>query len=170
MRRLTTFLAIAMTLVLIAAACGGDDETTTTTVATSVPPAAAAPTAAPITPDPVATASTVNVELSEFSISLDATVGGAGEITFVTTNAGALPHEFVILRSDLAPDALPVDTATAKADEAATGGAIGRIPQTDLGSGASTSVSLNLAPGNYVLICNISGHYQSGMTAAFTVQ
>ncbi len=170
MRRLTTFLAIAMTLALIAAACGGDDETTATTVATSVPPAATAPTAAPTTPDPVATASTVNVELSEFSISLDTTVGGAGEITFVTTNAGALPHEFVILRSDLAPDALPVDTATAKADESATGGAIGRIPQTDLGSGASTSVSLNLAPGNYVLICNISGHYQSGMTAAFTVQ
>ena len=170
MRRLTTFLAIAMMLVLIAAACGGDDETATTTVATSVPPAAPAPTTAPITPDPVAIASTVNVELSEFSISLDTTVGDAGDITFVTTNAGALPHEFVILRSDLAPDALPVDTTTAKADEAATGGAIGRIPQTDLGSGASTSVSFNLAPGNYVLICNISGHYQSGMTAAFTVQ
>ena len=169
MRRLTTFLAIAMMFVLIAAACGGDDETATTTVATSVPPAPA-PTTALITPDPVAIASTVNVELSEFSISLDTTVGDAGDITFVTTNAGALPHEFVILRSDLAPDALPVDTTTAKADEAATGGAIGRIPQTDLGSGASTSVSFNLAPGNYVLICNISGHYQSGMTAAFTVQ
>ena len=77
MRRLTTFLAIAMMFVLIAAACGGDDETATTTVATSVPPAAPAPTTAPITPDPVAIASTVNVELSEFSISLDTTVGDA---------------------------------------------------------------------------------------------
>ncbi len=172
MRRLTTFLAIAMTLALIAAACGGGDDDTspaTTAAPTAAPTAATAPTA---TTEPAAPTgvSTVNVELSEFSISLDATVGGAGEITFVTTNAGALPHEFVILRSDLAPDALPVDTATAKADEAATGGAIGRIPQADLGSGASTSVSINLAPGNYVLICNISGHYQSGMTAAFTVQ
>ena len=169
MRRLTTFLAIAMTLALIAGACG-DDDNTATTAATSVPPAPVPSTAPAPTAASSASASTVNVELSEFSISLDATVGDAGDITFVTTNPGALPHEFVVLRPNVAPDALTVDTATAKVDESATGGVIGRIQQEDLGAGASTSVSFNLAPGNYALICNIAGHYQSGMAAAFTVQ
>jgi uncharacterized cupredoxin-like copper-binding protein len=165
-KRLTAILMFAMALVFVAAACGSSDDGANS-VSAPIPTTAPVPTAAPAAS---ASASTVNVELSEFSISLDATVGGAGDITFVTTNTGALPHEFVILQSDVASDALTVDTATAKADETAAGGAIGRIPQADLGAGASTSVSFNLTPGNYVLICNVAGHYQSGMTTAFTVQ
>jgi len=30
-------------------------------------------------------------------------------------------------------------------------------------------VTLDLAPGKYVLICNVAGHYQLGMHISFTV-
>lgn len=172
MRRLTTFLAIAMTFVLIAAACGGDDDDTspaTTAAPTTAPAAATAPTATTVPAAPTSV-STVNVELDEFSLGVDNNVGSAGEITFDTTNAGVLPHEFVVLRTDLAADALPIDTANARADEDSAGTVIGRIPQGELGSGSSASATFTLTAGTYVLFCNVSGHYQSGMTAAFTVQ
>jgi uncharacterized cupredoxin-like copper-binding protein len=33
-----------------------------------------------------------------------------------------------------------------------------------------TTLSADLAPGNYVIICNVAGHYQLGMRAAFKVE
>ena len=39
----------------------------------------------------------------------------------------------------------------------------------DIGSGSTAKLALTLEPGNYVLVCNIKGHYQSGMQTAFTV-
>ena len=30
-------------------------------------------------------------------------------------------------------------------------------------------MALELDPGNYVLMCNLPGHYEAGMFAAFTV-
>ena len=163
MRRFTAFLAIAMTFVLIAAACGGGDDDTS-------PATTAAPTTAPAAATAPTSVSTVNVELDEFSLGVDNNLGSAGEITFHTTNAGVLPHEFVVLRTDLAADALPIDTANARADEDSAGTVIGRIPQGELGSGSSASATYTLTAGTYVLFCNVSGHYQSGMTTAFTVQ
>ncbi len=54
-------------------------------------------------------------------------------------------------------------------DEAASGTVIGKIEQSELGSGESASATFDLSPGKYVLICNIAGHYKDGMYAGFTV-
>jgi hypothetical protein len=54
-------------------------------------------------------------------------------------------------------------------DEAASGTVVGRIEESALGPGATASATFNMAPGNYVLLCNVSGHYKEGMFAAFQV-
>ena len=54
-------------------------------------------------------------------------------------------------------------------DESQSGMAIGRLATSELGPGKSASGSFDLAPGKYVLICNLWGHYTDGMYAAFKV-
>jgi uncharacterized cupredoxin-like copper-binding protein len=45
--------------------------------------------------------------------------------------------------------------------------AVGEVE--DVAAGTSKKLTLNLKKGHYVLICNIPGHYKSGMHADFTV-
>ncbi len=54
-------------------------------------------------------------------------------------------------------------------DETASGTVIGKIEQSELGSGKSASATFDLSPGKYVFLCNLGGHYQNGMYAGFTV-
>jgi uncharacterized cupredoxin-like copper-binding protein len=76
-----------------------------------------------------------------------------------------VPHNLVVVRSDLAPDRLP--TASGIVDERRVT-FVGRTEELVPGSGARLSVTL--AAGKYVLICNVIGHYNSGQFAAFTVE
>lgn len=55
------------------------------------------------------TESTVNVTLKEFSVTPDRTSANAGHITFDVTNVGEDMHEFLVIKTDLAPDALPTE-------------------------------------------------------------
>jgi hypothetical protein len=98
-------------------------------------------------------------------------------VTFVAKNTGPDDvHEMVVLRTDLDPAALPVDN-DGKADEEGDG--ISSIGETgDVAVGATKDVAFDLAPGKYVLICNIvqtepdgskEAHYKGGMRTAFTV-
>ena len=80
-------------------------------------------------------------------------------------NDGALEHEFVVVRSDLAVDALP--QAGGAVDESQIE-VVGRIEQWP--GGETKEATFSLTAGSYVLICNIPGHYQLGMRAAFRVQ
>jgi hypothetical protein len=61
------------------------------------------------------------------------------------------------------------DWGSGTADESGSGITIGKIAKSELGSGESASAIFDLAPGNYVLICNLWGHYENGMYAAFEV-
>ena len=54
-------------------------------------------------------------------------------------------------------------------DVAASGTLIGRIDESDLGAGEAASATFDLAPGKYVLICNLADHYEGGMYASFEV-
>ena len=65
--------------------------------------------------------------------------------------------------------ALLLTACGSKVDEAASGDVAGKIEESDLGSGKSASTTLDLSPGKYVLICNVSGHYEDGMYVAFEV-
>lgn len=80
-----------------------------------------------------------------------------GDGTFDITNDGPSTHEFVVVQTDLAPDALPVEDGEAQEDSL---DAIG--DQEDIAAGTSTDLSLTLDPGRYVVFCNVTGHYEQG--------
>jgi uncharacterized cupredoxin-like copper-binding protein len=85
-----------------------------------------------------------------------------GDVTFNLKNLGTIPHEFIVIKSDLSAKELlaKVDPATHRLDEDLLD-AIGEQPE--YLPGESKVLVLKLAPGHYVLMCNIEGHYANGM-------
>jgi uncharacterized cupredoxin-like copper-binding protein len=91
-----------------------------------------------------------------------------GTVSFLATNDGSINHEMVILPL---PASQSVGTrptgADAKADEA---GSLGEASNTNgkgagpgIVPGASSWIEVNLAPGQYELVCNLPNHYRAGM-------
>ena len=165
-------------LILLAAACqsGNTSAPAASAVATSDTAASVAASASAASPAPSGSTS-VSVGLQEFAIVPSVASVPAGTVKFVAKNTGPDDvHEMVVLRTDLDPAALPVDK-DGKADEEADG--ITSIGETgDVAVGETKDVSFDLAPGKYVLICNIvqtepdgsiEAHYKVGMRTAFTV-
>ena len=71
---------------------------------------ACATSASPSQGDGAAAGTTVNVTLVEWGVAPDTSSVPAGEVIFQITNSGPDDvHEFVVIRTDLAPDALPTD-------------------------------------------------------------
>lgn len=111
----------------------------------------------------------VNVTETEFKIEMDQTSIPAGSATFNVTNKGTVVHEFVVFKTDDAPDALPMASDDPEVNEEASDlEAIGEVEDVD--PGTTKSFTANLEPGKYVAICNVEGHYSSGMHIPFTVQ
>jgi uncharacterized cupredoxin-like copper-binding protein len=136
---LTRFVPAVMALAFLVAACAS--------------PAAEAPAG-----------SQVVAELSDYKITVTVPSVKAGKIKIGVRNLAAMEHSFQVLKTDLPPDKLPVDGASAKAKE---DGKVGDIPS--IPAGKSASVTVDLVPGKYVFICNVAGHYQLGMHTGFTV-
>ena len=65
--------------------------------------------------------------------------------------------------------ALVIAACGGEVNESKAGTVIGRIANSELGPGESASVIFDLAPGKYVLFCNLWGHYKDGMYTAFEV-
>jgi len=127
------------------------------------------------TPTPAAGGAAIDVTLQEWSVLPAQASAPAGEVTFTVTNNGPDDvHEFVVIKTDLDPAALPT-AEDGSVDEA--GGemeVIGEIE--DIPVGETMDLAVTLAAGNYVLLCNIysadedESHYQEGMRTAFTVE
>jgi uncharacterized cupredoxin-like copper-binding protein len=109
--------------------------------------------------------SQVIAEMADYKITVNVPSVKAGSIKIGVRNLGTMEHSFEVIKTDLAPDKLPVDGASAKANEDGKVGEIKSIP-----AGKSASVTIDLAPGKYVFICNVAGHYQLGMRTGFTVE
>jgi len=127
------------------------------------PPTSAPPPDTAATPAP--SGSELHVELADFRITAPESAA-AGPIQIEATNHGATLHELVILKTDTDPAQLPVAGTTV--DEGAAGVLIGRLA--DINGGATKSGTFTIEPGNYVLICNVAGHYKLGMYVTLTVQ
>ena len=109
----------------------------------------------------------VDVALSDYVVAPAASSASAGEITFNLTNEASQTHEFVIFRTDVSSDAMPVG-AEGDVDEEGEGvEAIDEIE--DIAAGADATLTVTLDAGSYVFLCNLPGHYRQGMHIGFTV-
>lgn len=118
-------------------------------------------------PKPVV-ASVQSVE-KEFQISMSDSTAPAGRIKVVVDNGGAVTHEFVAFRTDLPASALPMGTDNRINED---GAGITHIdPEAeDVAPGHAKTIVLDLTPGRYVFVCNLPGHYGSGMYTTMTVR
>jgi len=182
-------VATAAILAIVPVACsGGNGSDVTPAPATIASPAATRPVTVtehaqtnpspqptrPLTTQPAATpaAGVANVTLVDYEIQPDVATVPAGDVTFTVNNAGSAYHSLLIIKTDLPPSALPQD------DD-------GSVDETDdnldivdeifgLLPGEGDSITTQLDPGAYVLICNVvdddgTAHYASGMRTAFQV-
>lgn len=115
----------------------------------------------------------VDATLSSFKIDLGSTTTNSGEVTFKIKNQGPLVHEFVVIKTDLAPDKLPTtqENGVTIVDEEGQG--IEPVDEVeDIPAGTSQELKVTLQAGKYVVICNRSedgGHYIQGMHTGLTV-
>ena len=144
-----------MTFVLgaaLVAGCSDNSKSDTTSGVTAVPGA---------TGTQVSVIADENSE-TDWSYTVDPVSVPAGEVTFNFKNAGDSEHEMVILKTDIAFDALEITDNRVSEDDS-----VGEISETE--AGATVSQTFDLEAGNYVLVCNILLHYGHGMRMAFTV-
>jgi uncharacterized cupredoxin-like copper-binding protein len=100
----------------------------------------------------------------DFAITLDTTSVASGNVTFNISNEGPSEHEFVVIQSELAPDALPVKDGEVEEDKVE---AVGE--QESIAPSTTATLTLDLDAGSYVVICNLPGHYEQGMHTGLTV-
>ena len=114
----------------------------------------------------------IDVALTTYKIAMSSTSASSGDIVFhVHNDATDLVHEFVIFKTDLPADQLPMNEEGAVDEE---GAGVTHIDEVEVEPGQAADLTVNLEPGNYVMICNINDnnemHYQHGMYVAFTVK
>jgi uncharacterized cupredoxin-like copper-binding protein len=128
-----------------------------------------------------ATENVVNVQLGEngakYFITVDKNTVPAGTTRFVIDNVGTMHHEMAIYKTDLPPDQLPLtDEGTVDEEKA---GLVAEAVYTRplrgdedhrIRDGRGVDYTVDLPPGKYVLLCNLTGHYQAGQFVAFTVE
>jgi uncharacterized cupredoxin-like copper-binding protein len=111
----------------------------------------------------------VNVLLEDFRVRQDAAVVPAGTVSFRILNQGPTTHEVIVVRTDLAPDKLPLQPDGLTVNEEAPGiDLLDEVEGLDIDD--RETLALRLAPGHYVLYCNLEGHYLGGMHEALTVR
>ena len=116
-----------------------------------------------------ATPESMAVTLSEFKIGVPQTTLPAGTATLSITNKGSTQHELLVFRTDLAPGAFPLDADGSVQEDAPGMNKVSDGDNIDPGKGQTRSVDLS-RPGTYVLVCNLPGHFRSGMYTTLTVR
>ena len=112
--------------------------------------------------------SSVTATEQEFSITLSTGSVQGGNVGIKTRNTGKANHELVVFRTDLGEGALPLGP-DGKVDEKGAGITHLDPEAEDVTPGKTKAITVDLAPGRYVLVCNLPGHYTQGMHAVLTV-
>jgi uncharacterized cupredoxin-like copper-binding protein len=163
MRRMIRLLLVGA-LAVASSACGGDDDSST-------PSTVADDGGGGITVPAGDTGTAVAVEAGDTSeteqfLKASPTTVKAGLVTFTLTNTSTVnkEHEMVVFKTDTPFDQLEVGTD----DRLSEADSVGEV--SEIKPGTTGSVTLDLAPGNYVLACNLAKHYEQGMRIAFIVE
>jgi uncharacterized cupredoxin-like copper-binding protein len=112
----------------------------------------------------------VSVDLQEWAVVPDSDEGPPGEVTFSVHNVGSETHEFVVIKTDIDPIELPTEPDGSVSESADGMEIVDEIE--DINPGTNPDLTVDLDPGQYVLICNVvegdESHYQNGMRTSFT--
>jgi uncharacterized cupredoxin-like copper-binding protein len=119
-------------------------------------------------PPPPHVDSQVGVILKDFTVDMGTTEVPAGHVAFSVFNRGPSTHEFLIVRTDLGSGNLPIGSDGLTVDEDSA--QLDPVKEdSELDIGISRALVVDLAPGHYVLYCNLEGHYLGGMHASLVV-
>lgn len=170
MKRTSSALIVAG---LALAGCGSSKGSSAAPAATTVAPTTVVATtvaAAPTTTAAAAAGGGIAVTEKEFTIALAAPLA-AGANTLAVTNSGSFPHELKIIKAD-SFDALPKGAdGTVDETKLAADAIVGKLAK--VAGGASGSLAVTLAPGKYVLVCNLgtgaNSHAAKGMHMDVTI-
>lgn len=101
------------------------------------------------------------------SITVDKPVIASGDVVFKVTN-GAMTedHEMILVKLNSPNQKIPLVAAKHRVDESKLK-TLGEVA--DLQPAAHGELKATLAPGDYMLLCNIKGHYEAGMAARIQV-
>jgi uncharacterized cupredoxin-like copper-binding protein len=150
-------LAFPFAFALLAVGCGA--AATPSSAPASVAPSVASGTSA--------AAGKVTASITEYRLALSATSAPAGSVIFDVKNDGQIDHEFVVFKTDLAADKLPLTADGTKVDEEGQG--LTKLDEiAEFGAGKTESLTVDMPAGHYVLICNVPTHYTQGIRADFT--
>jgi uncharacterized cupredoxin-like copper-binding protein len=90
-----------------------------------------------------------------------------GHLVFVVANdAKRTTHELILVKLKSKEEQLALDQAKHRIDEKQIH-SLAEIA--NLKPGASGQLKVDVTPGDYLLICNIKGHYEAGMVAPLSV-
>lgn len=136
------WMALGLLAVLIATGCGGGSNRST------------------------ASTSVIGVSERDFAIQAPKTLP-AGEVVLRVQNKGPDTHEFLVVRASsvrlpMRSDGLTVDEERLQRSE------VGVLEPAE--AHAVRDLTLHLAPGRYVLFCNMSGHFIGGMHRLLVVR
>jgi uncharacterized cupredoxin-like copper-binding protein len=108
----------------------------------------------------------VDVTLRDFHITPTQQTVSAGDVVLRVSNQAPITHEFVVVRTDLPADGLPLGPDGLSVNEQWLSGVdeLDEVPAADV-----ASLPLTLPPGRYVFFCNLEGHYLGGMHAVLEV-
>lgn len=137
-------------IALMLGACGGDDGDEATTTETGAGEA-------------------IEIVMDDYSFTPAKATVPAGPVTITVPNEGQAEHELVLFKSDADPADVPVSGGDADEDAFVKQGAK-EIGEAEAEPGESAELSAELTAGDYVMICNLPGHYEKGMYGGLTAE
>jgi uncharacterized cupredoxin-like copper-binding protein len=134
--------------------CGGDDGNDSAKPTTTQQSGGSAPV----------------IRMDDYSFSPKDATATAGRVKITAPNDGKVVHELVLLKTNRDPGSFEVSGG--EVDEKALEESGAKIPGeiADVPPGKSKTMTVDLTPGNYVMICNLPGHYQRGMYGSLTAK
>jgi uncharacterized cupredoxin-like copper-binding protein len=108
---------------------------------------------------------TIQVSERDFKIDAPSHIA-AGRSSFAVDNRGPIRHELIVAHQ--AEGGLPIDADGIDVDE--EGLERSEVAELEPQEPGVHTIRLNLKPGRYVLLCNMSGHYKGGMHAEMVVR
>jgi uncharacterized cupredoxin-like copper-binding protein len=115
-----------------------------------------------------AAAAALSTRTADFTVTSNERTVPAGLVDLDVTNAGPLPHELILFKTDFTDDKLPLDRDGRVIEDAE--GIVNAFDTGDnIPAGENRHFDIALTAGNYVMLCNLPTHYGKGMHIAFKV-